>query len=212
MSLARPQIASLLESVLEIPLPSADVLALSAHFGGTRALLGARRAELVAAGLPPAAARRLVASRRLARLLARRPRSRRVLSARCVAARLPHLSWCPIEEVWVVALDGRRRVLTTRLVGRGDVGQCQVSPAEIFGVVLRVRASSFYVVHNHPSGLLAPSHADVVLTDQLRALGRELGVPLDDHVIVAADRYESLVDRKRGPIDVAPGRRRRVSP
>jgi len=201
--MASPQrrFASLLESLLEIPLPSTELHALVEHFGGSRALLGARRAELVAAGLAPVAARRLVASRRLARLLVERERSRKkVVSARCVATLLPHLSWCPIEEVWVVAVDARRHVLTTRLVGRGDVGRCQVEPAEIFGVVLRVRASSFYLVHNHPSGSPAPSFQDVDLTERLRDLGRALGVPLDDHVIIAGDRYESLIDRKRGPI------------
>jgi DNA repair protein RadC len=58
--------------------------------------------------------------------------------------------------------------------------------------VLRRGASAFLVAHNHPSGDPAPSRADRVVTDALRSAAALVGVPMLDHIIIAARGQHSF--------------------
>jgi DNA repair protein RadC len=65
----------------------------------------------------------------------------------------------------------------------------------LYGIALKVRASSVIVAHNHPSGNLTPSRADIDHTNQLAEAGRILGIPLRDHLILSATGYVALSDQ-----------------
>lgn len=174
--------------------------ALVTHFGSLRGLLVSRSAELIAAGLAPEAARRIAATRRLATALVRRRRARRLLSPRLVVRLVPHLSWHPTEEVWVIAVDGTMRALGCTLVARGSAASCAVTPGEILGPALRHRARGVFVVHNHPSGDPTPSPTDLVFTERLREAAKLLVVNIEDHLVVAGDRFASILTRRHGAI------------
>ena len=182
--------------------PSAGGLghALVEHFGSLRGLLVSRRAELVAAGLTPEVAHRIAATRRLAAALVRRRRSRRLLSPRLVVRQVPHLSWHPIEEIWVISVDGTMRALGCTLVARGNSASCAVTPGEIFGPALRHRARGVFVVHNHPSGDPTPSPTDLVFTERLREASKLLALNIEDHLVVGGGRFASIMTRRRGDI------------
>lgn len=67
---------------------------------------------------------------------------------------------------------------------------------EVLGPALRLSAAAIIVVHNHPSGDPEPSVEDVEVTRRLIGVGKVLGVPVLDHVIVGEDgRYTSLRER-----------------
>jgi DNA repair protein RadC len=64
----------------------------------------------------------------------------------------------------------------------------------IFKTALDARATAFIAVHNHPSGSLSPSQADIELTRRLRKAGEVLDLPLLDHLIVSERGYYSFTD------------------
>ena len=182
------------------PVSPTSARALVDHFGSLTGLLVARRAELVAAGLTQEDVRRLLAVRKLASMLARRRRARRLSSPRLVAQLVPHLSWHPVEEVWVVTVDATQRALGCTLIARGSAASCAVMPSEILGPVLRHRARGVFVLHNHPSGDPTPSAADEAFTERLCEAAKLLMVRIEDHIVIGGARFATIISRRRGAI------------
>jgi DNA repair protein RadC len=96
------------------------------------------------------------------------------------------------EQLRVVLLDTKHRVLAIRTVYQGSVNQAQVRVAEVFREAIRHNAVAQIAVHNHPSGDPTPSGADVTLTAELVKAGELLDVELLDHLIVGRGRHVSL--------------------
>jgi DNA repair protein RadC len=96
------------------------------------------------------------------------------------------------EQLRVVLVDTRHKVLAVRTIYRGSVNQAQVRVGEVFQDAVRQNAASIVVVHNHPSGDPAPSAADIALTVELDQAGRLLGIDVLDHLIVGSHGHTSL--------------------
>ena len=96
------------------------------------------------------------------------------------------------EELRVVLLDTKRRIMRTATVYRGSVNQAQVRVAEVFRDAVRQQATALVAVHNHPSGDPTPSAADVALTVEIVAAGQLLDIELLDHLIIGQGRWLSL--------------------
>lgn len=101
------------------------------------------------------------------------------------------------EEFHVVLLDVRGRLLGRRLVSRGSLTQCPVSPRDVLRAVIREGAHSVVFVHSHPSGDPSPSAEDADLTERLRAAAELVGVLARDHVIVATGGFYSFCEQGR---------------
>lgn len=99
------------------------------------------------------------------------------------------------EHVWTVSLDSANKVLHIELVTMGSVNRAMIEPMEVFSTPLQKRAVKLIVVHNHPGGLLRPSLADRLVAEELNRLGRELKVPVIDHVIITEDGYYSFAEQ-----------------
>ena len=131
------------------------------------------------------------------RTLTRAPRPTVPLRhAKAVAA---HLRWSlaslPHEEMWVLSLDGRNQLRATRRVAMGGVHRLTVSPRDILAAAMADSASTFVLVHNHPSGDPTPSPDDVTMTRMTSAAGEVMGIPMVDHLVLAADgSYRSLLE------------------
>ena len=96
---------------------------------------------------------------------------------------LPVVGSC--EGFFVLPLDPECRTLTEPiLISFGESRTATVRPSDVFSEALKVGAASIIVAHNHPSGSLAASPQDRDLTEQLMELGKMLGVPLRDHLII----------------------------
>ncbi len=117
------------------------------------------------------------------------------------AIREPDDVWRPLrEEVseWdrerflVLALDGRHRALGLEEVSVGTATASLVHPREVFKGLVLANACAFVLIHNHPSGDPAPSQEDRDVTRRLKEAGALFGIPLLDHVIVAAGRFFSF--------------------
>ncbi|MBP5281775.1 MAG: DNA repair protein RadC, partial [Lachnospiraceae bacterium] len=96
------------------------------------------------------------------------------------------------ECVYLVSVDAKSRVLDERMISEGSVNKSLINPREIFLTALRAQAVSVILVHNHPSGDPTPSNLDKQVTQTLVRLGRELNIPVLDHVIIGDKQFYSF--------------------
>ena len=115
------------------------------------------------------------------------------------------INWCELTDFLVVTLDGRARetfmavffdgryrLIASEILFVGSVDSACVYHRVILSRALAHEATSVVVAHNHPSGSLVPSQADIETTRALVRCLKLLDIALLDHVIVAAGRFESL--------------------
>ena len=106
------------------------------------------------------------------------------------------------QEVFlVVGLNNKNEVLTEQVVAMGTVDECRVNPREVFRPLIVEAVARTLLLHNHPSGDPAPSPDDLELTERLFKVGRLLGIPVLDHLIIGANKYCSLRDMGLMPSD-----------
>jgi len=98
------------------------------------------------------------------------------------------------EHFLCASLNGANELLNIRVVSIGLIDRTQVHPREVFADALTDRAAAIMVAHNHPSGGLEPSPADVEVTSQLKAAGSVVGIALLDHIIFNRTGYFSFLE------------------
>lgn len=99
------------------------------------------------------------------------------------------------EEVMVLmALNTKNQVIGNFEVARGAVDKAIIHPRELFKRALLCNATSIMIAHNHPSGNLTPSQADIQLTNRLYECGELLGIKVLDHLIIG-DGFTSLKEK-----------------
>lgn len=96
------------------------------------------------------------------------------------------------EEFWVVYLNSAGRVLERRRISQGGVSMTQVDIRLIVKRALELLTTSVVMVHNHPSGVAAPSSEDIALTDRVVNALKLFDIRLVDHVIFAAGETYSF--------------------
>jgi DNA repair protein RadC len=96
------------------------------------------------------------------------------------------------EQLRVVLLDTKHRIMGTRTVYQGSVNQAQIRVCEVFRDAVRQNVTAIVAVHNHPSGDPTPSAADVTLTVELVQAGKLLDIELLDHLIIGQGHSVSL--------------------
>lgn len=96
------------------------------------------------------------------------------------------------EHFALIGLDARQRVKAFRIVSIGSMAQVDVHPRELFRPCIREGLHSVILVHNHPSGDPEPSEADIELTKRMCEVGRLVGIPVLDHLIVTDTEHCSL--------------------
>ena len=105
------------------------------------------------------------------------------------------LAWLRREVFLALPLDAKHRPLGQIRIAEGTLASVDVHPREAFRELIRNSAAATFFVHNHPSGDPEPSPDDLALTTRLRDVGRLVGIPVLDHVIVAEEGYVSLAER-----------------
>jgi len=96
------------------------------------------------------------------------------------------------EEVWVLLLDARHRLISVEPVVAGTLNSARLLPRDVLAPALRAGAAAVIVAHNNPSGEVTPSRADRLVTAALRDASRLLGLPLLDHLIVTSRSHYSF--------------------
>lgn len=98
------------------------------------------------------------------------------------------------EEFWVMVLNRANFLMGTFCISKGGMTGTVADGKEIFRTALEQKAVSILLSHNHPSGNLKPSEADIRLTKKLRDAGNALDIPVLDHIIVSDSGYYSFAD------------------
>jgi DNA repair protein RadC len=151
-------------------------------------------------GVGPARAARILAAvelgrRTLVRAVAERPR---LSSPRELATYLlPQYGAGAVEQFGIVMLDTKHRVIRIRIVSVGSLDTTVVHPREVFREAASASAAAIVLFHNHPSGDPTPSPDDLVLTTRMVTAGAVMGIDVVDHLILADQRYFSLVEAGR---------------
>jgi DNA repair protein RadC len=145
------------------------------------------------------AARALAAAFELGRRVeAMRVRTTTLLDLDAVARwATPRLASLPFEEVWVLAVDGGLHLRAARCIARGGLHRAGLRAADPVRAAIRLDASAFFLVHNHPSGDPTPSREDVDVTQRIAAVAAVADIPLLDHVVVARRGCERVRIRGR---------------
>lgn len=124
------------------------------------------------------------------------PRKRQQVSDSRSAFELlaPHLADKVHEEFWALLLNQNHRMLELYQVSIGGLTGTVADVRKVFEQALKVKATAVILAHNHPSGNLQPSSADVELTRKMKQGGETLEIKVLDHLIVAGKSYFSFAD------------------
>ena len=110
---------------------------------------------------------------------------------------LPQYGSHAVEQFGVVMLDTKHRLVRIKTISIGSLDTTVVHPREVFREAVLASAAALVLFHNHPSGDPTPSPDDLVLTTRMVSAGTVMGIDVVDHLILADQRYFSLVEAGR---------------
>lgn len=96
------------------------------------------------------------------------------------------------EQFRILFVDKKNRLIADELQETGTIDQTPVYPREVVKRALELEASALILIHNHPSGDVNPSRADVNVTNDIISAAKTLGIKVHDHVIVSATKHYSF--------------------
>jgi DNA repair protein RadC len=172
------------------------------QFNGLPGLARASPTEIInEKGLGPAKAAQLKAAFELGRrLLAVSQEEGAQIRSPADAANIvmSEMGFLEQEELRIMLLDTKNRVLETTTLYRGSLNTSLIRVGELFRAAIRANSASLIVLHNHPSGDPTPSPEDVAVTKQIVEAGQLLDVEVLDHLIIGGQRFVSLKERGLG--------------
>jgi DNA repair protein RadC len=106
----------------------------------------------------------------------------------------PVLGDLPHEEFWIVLLNRANKVIGKEAISKGGVTATVVEIKPVLKRMIETYASGVILCHNHPSGSLQPSSADIQLTKRLSDAAKIIETNVLDHLIVTDTSYYSFAD------------------
>lgn len=198
-ALTTTELLALILGTADAPGLAAELLA---HFGSLHQLARTSKGQLLKVrGIGEAQAGRLAAMLELGRRLQTPPadeRPRITTPADGANLLLPRMGHLAQEELWVILLDTRNRVIKIAELYKGSLNTSVVRTGEIFRPAIELAAAAIIIAHNHPSGDPAPSPEDIRVTRQIVQAGKLLDIELLDHLIIATQGFTSLKERGGG--------------
>ena len=98
----------------------------------------------------------------------------------------------PKEYLRGIYLNNHYRLIHDEVISIGSLDANIIHPREVFKPALEYSASAVILAHNHPSGIVKPSEADIAITKQLIEAGKILGIDLLDHIIITKNKFASI--------------------
>ena len=100
------------------------------------------------------------------------------------------------EHFYALLLDSKNRIIDEHLISIGTLNASLIHPREIFSPAIKAAANSIILVHNHPSGVVEASKADLEVTNMLFSAGDLMGINLLDHIIIGNNDYLSMKEKR----------------
>lgn len=104
----------------------------------------------------------------------------------------------PDEQLRVFFLNNSNRILSEEVLTKGIEDQTAVYPKMIIREALLRYATGIIVTHNHPTGQLRPSNADIQITRGIAAAAEALDIRFLDHIIVGSEEKGYFSFRENG--------------
>ena len=102
-----------------------------------------------------------------------------------------------VEEFRIIFLNSKLYVIGEEIQQRGTVDQVAIHPREVIKSAMMHGASAMILVHNHPSGIVTPSKADMEITKRIKEAAEAVSIRLFDHLIISKSSvYRSLVGER----------------
>jgi DNA repair protein RadC len=98
------------------------------------------------------------------------------------------------EAFYILLLNRANHIIREVQISEGGFAGTVADPKKIFKIALEHNASTMILCHNHPSGNIQPSDADIKLTRKLKSAGEMLDLPVVDHIIIGDEKYFSFAD------------------
>jgi DNA repair protein RadC len=190
----------LLEFLLFSAQPRGDMKpvakALLRRFGSLAGVFGADVAALGGvAGMGPASVAALIAVRAAARAMLRAEiKHRSVISSwqQLIDYCTLRIGFAEAEEFHLLFLDAKNAVIADEQQQQGTVNHTPVYPREVVKRALELGALAIIMVHNHPSGDVTPSKADIDMTRAVREAAKAVGINLHDHLVIGRGKHASF--------------------
>lgn len=106
----------------------------------------------------------------------------------------PLIGELPHEEFWILYLNNSNKILRHMQLSKGSITGTLVDVRLLFKEAVLLGAVSIILAHNHPSGMLKPSQADINITKKIRAAGEQLDIKVLDHLIITESNFFSFAD------------------
>ncbi|MFV0540047.1 MAG: RadC family protein [Aestuariibaculum sp.] len=98
------------------------------------------------------------------------------------------------EEFWIIYLNNSNKIIQKNQLSKGGISGTVVDVRLVLKTALEVGATALILVHNHPSGNLKASEADIKITQRLKQAAQSLDIKVHDHIIVTENEYFSFAD------------------
>lgn len=98
------------------------------------------------------------------------------------------------EELWVIYLNNSNKFLDVVQINKGGISSTEVDVRIVLEKAVVMKSTQIILCHNHPSGSVRPSKADIQLTEKTRKAASILDVTLVDHIIIHKGKYYSFVE------------------
>ena len=106
----------------------------------------------------------------------------------------PVIGELPHEEFWVLYLNNSNKVIYKAQLSKGGITGTVVDIRIIFKMAFEQNATGLILSHNHPSGKLIASEADLKITKRIKEAGQTLEIQVLDHLIITENGYLSFQD------------------
>lgn len=106
----------------------------------------------------------------------------------------PNLKCLDHEECWILLLSRSNGIIAKKRMTTGSSTACIFDVAGIVRQAVLSQAAGIIIAHNHPSGNVLPSEADIKETEKMKKALKYLSISLVDHIIISDDRYYSFAD------------------
>ena len=101
------------------------------------------------------------------------------------------------EEFWVIYLNNANIILKTVQISKGGITSTEVDTRIVMQEAVLLKATQIILCHNHPSGSVKPSKADITLTEKINKISRIMDIVLVDHIIIHRENYYSFAEEGR---------------
>ena len=101
------------------------------------------------------------------------------------------------EEFWVLYLNNANLILKTAQISKGGITSTEVDTRIVMQEAVVQKATQLILCHNHPSGSVKPSRADINLTEKISKAAKIMDIALVDHIIIHREKYYSFAEEGR---------------